>query len=356
MMPTPTLVSWGSPVFLGAFESDFGAWLQSQAYAKCVVIVDAHVQSKWAERLADWQQKWSVEYIVCPSGERHKNLRTCEKIWNELLLLKADRHTLIVNLGGGVTGDLGGFCTATFMRGLPFVQAPTTLLSQVDASIGGKLGVDFQGIKNLIGVIRQPEAVFIDPSFLTTLPPREIRSGFAEIVKHALIADAEYWHEILKIERLPTVDWSTFILPSLCIKNALVEADPLEKNIRKALNFGHTVGHAIESWSLMTRQPLRHGEAIAVGMVCEAWISTKIAGLPEADFQQIAHFIFKIFGRKNIDTQRISTILEFMQHDKKNRNGKLNFTLIPSIGKYRIGQEADERLVAESLRVYSNFR
>ena len=262
-------------IHVGDFWLMWKRFLDDKKYSRVIILVDAHTEKLC---LAPNRNRFPDDaYIISiPPGEQNKNLDTVQMIWQELFMALADRQALLVNLGGGVIGDMGGFCAATFKRGFDFVQMPTTLLAQVDASIGGKLGIDFAQVKNSIGVFANPKAVFISPEFLNTLSGRERLSGFAEIIKHALIADVKQWDLIKKIDTVEGINWEKYIIPSLKIKQHIVEIDPFEKRERKALNFGHTIGHAVESFALETSEPLTHGEAIAIGMVCELYLSKKI--------------------------------------------------------------------------------
>lgn len=272
-----------------------------------------------------------------------------------MLDFSADRKAIVLNLGGGVIGDMGGFCGSTFKRGMDFVQIPTTLLSQVDASVGGKLGIDFQGVKNAIGVFNDPKAVFIDPFFLQTLSLRERKSGFAEIIKHALIADAPQFDELLKINDLEQADWQKIIPQSLKIKQNIVQQDPFEKNVRKALNFGHTIGHAVESFFLETNEPLLHGEAIAIGMICEAFLSNKKNKLSEKDLQIITDFMLKIYGKINIPSDAFAFLIKIMQQDKKNESDAINFTFLKDLGQFEINHSASEKEILESIDFYNQL-
>lgn len=296
-----------------------------------------------------------LQVIEIKSGEENKTIETCQHIWTKMMELKLGRNSLIVDLGGGVIGDMGGFCASTFKRGMRFIQIPTTLLSQVDASVGGKLGIDFLGVKNSIGVFNDPECVFIDASFLKTLPKREIRSGFAEIVKHALIADKKEWQNLLEIKDLDEVEWDGFIYRSVQVKQNIVVADPFEKGIRKALNFGHTIGHAVESVFLEKSAPLLHGEAIAIGMICEAFISHKKANLPIESLEAVSSFFLKIYGKATLYKQDFPKMLDIMGNDKKNIGHEINFSLIPKIGAVLVNQTATEDLILESLAYYQGI-
>ncbi len=273
-----------------------------------------------------------VSLIIVPAGEAHKNLGSCTFIWNELVKKRTDRKALILNVGGGVIGDMGGFCAATFKRGLRFIQIPTTLLSMVDASVGGKLGVDFGALKNMIGTFCDPEMVFIHSKFLLTLDKRQIRSGFAEIIKHALIKDKQYWNELCKIQEPENYsDWSSLISQSIEIKKDIVLQDPLENGLRKILNYGHTVGHALESHSLSTTSPLLHGEAIAWGMIIENELAVKLGLLDEIKSEEINGKIKTWFDITAFDKPKVS-LLDIIKADKKNESNKVLCSLLKDIG------------------------
>lgn len=259
------------------------------------------------------------------SGETEKTLATCEKIWQSMLATQLDRKALVVNLGGGVIGDMGGFCAATWKRGVDFVQIPTTLLAMTDAAIGGKTGIDFQGLKNTIGVFQQPAAVFVDPVFFKTLPERELRSGFAEVIKHALIGDREFCQQLSESSKLlesSTEQWLNILQKSISVKVHVVQEDPLEKGLRMLLNFGHTIGHALESCFLETPEPLTHGEAVYIGMICEAGFTE--GGKARADVLALGQHVFP---HRNIDPAIFPAIWGLMQQDKKNSSGTVRMAV-----------------------------
>ena len=295
-----------------------------------------------------------VVVLELPDGEATKDWVHLQRIFDVLLDEHADRKTVLFALGGGVIGDMGGFCASTFKRGVDFIQMPTTLLSQVDASIGGKLGIDFQQIKNSIGVFNNPKAVYANFDFLKTLPAREIRSGFAEIIKHALIRDASQWKAIIEIQDLTTIDWSTYLVPSLKIKKEIVEIDPFEKGLRKALNFGHTIGHAIESHLLETDNRLLHGEAIAIGMICESYLSQKV-GLSKEELKEIETFLLRIYGKVKLPMDAFDEMLNVMRQDKKNIGNQINFTLLEASGKGIVNQTATIEEIAEAMNYYNSI-
>ncbi len=297
----------------------------------------------------------NLKVLQIPSGEINKNLDTCQRIWTMLMEQQADRKSLLINLGGGVIGDMGGFAAGTFKRGFDFIQFPTTLLSMVDASIGGKLGIDFNSIKNSIGLFLNPQVVFIYPPFLQSLPARELRSGFAEVIKHALIADHGMWTGLQEIKKLENIKWKELIVRSLKIKQQIVEQDPYEKGLRKVLNFGHTVGHAIESYYLTTDEPLLHGEAIAIGMICEAYLSSKSFVLSQNSVNRISKYIIQLYGKHHIDSRSFDKLLELMTQDKKNEFGKINFSLLKEEGVAVFNQTCDANLIRESLVYYQGL-
>ena len=346
-------------IFVGDFWDEFHDFLKVKQYSKIIVLADSNTEGACFKEFV-YQFPVKTQVITIPAGEIHKNLETCQTIWRNLFELGTDRKSLLINLGGGVIGDMGGFCASTFKRGIDFIQMPTTLLSQVDASIGGKLGIDFFNVKNSIGVFANPKAVFISSEFLKTLSKREILSGFAEIVKHALIVDKKRWRELLTINDLDTIDWATYLVPSLQIKQKIVKHDPFEKGIRKALNFGHTIGHAIESMALETENLLTHGEAIAIGMICEAYLSKILLrrssdgkGMPEGDLSEISNFILKHYGKYDIQQYDFQQLIALMKQDKKNETGGINFSLLERVGKVVINCTATPEQIEESLRFYA---
>jgi 3-dehydroquinate synthase len=347
--------------------SDFQPFIQQYAHQKVVVLVDGNTRQYCYPKIKDFLPAHFV--IEIPAGEEFKNLETCDFIWRQLTDYQLDRKSLLINLGGGVIGDMGGFCAATYKRGIDFVQIPTTLLSQVDASVGGKLGVDYQGFKNHIGVFQEPKAVWIFPAFLPTLSKREILSGFAEMMKHCLIADAEEWTVLVsKLRNMPKplYDselnddlnlWSLdLIRHSVAIKAKVVEADPTEKGLRKILNFGHTLGHAIESFYLeKPEKRLLHGEAIGIGMVVEAYISHRLGFLNENELNQIVQAFEKVYPKINLQRADFEVITKLTYQDKKNQDGAVQFSLLEKIGQANYNQSVSEEMMLESLIFYTEI-
>lgn len=305
-------------VLNGLKEVNFFILTDENTYRHCFPIIEPYLKHR--------------KYHTCTirAGEINKNISSCIKVWSAMTDAQLDRHSIMINLGGGMITDLGGFCASTYKRGIAFIQIPTTLLSQVDASIGGKLGIDFEGFKNHIGVFRFPQTVLIDPVFLNTLSDRELRSGYAEIIKHTLIADGDDWRNLSKITNLRLQDWTPIIRRSLEVKRKIVIADPYEKNERKLLNFGHTIGHAIESQYMDTAHPLLHGEAIAAGMIYETKLSALHLGLSEQKSSEIIAYLKKIYGEP-VDLE-LPKLMLTMKQDKKNSNDKISFSLLEDIG------------------------
>ncbi len=293
------------------------------------------------------------DLITVPAGEEHKTISTCEFIWQKLTTLNFDRHSLVVVLGGGVLGDMGGFCAATFKRGIDFILVPTTLLSQVDASIGGKLGVDFMNFKNHIGIFCSPRATLIHVPFLKTLPERELRSGFAEIIKHCLISDKAMWQKI-KTKKLLEQDWETLVKHSVEFKKSVTEKDPKETGLRKILNFGHTVGHALESFFLSKENRLFHGEAIAQGMIMESYLAHHKKMISSDELKEISVFILSIF-QKVTDHWDAGEIIERMLQDKKNRGHEIRLALPDGIGKAQWDVKVSREEILESFNYYQSL-
>lgn len=298
-----------------------------------------------------------IEVIEIEAGEIHKNIETCSGVWNSLSELEADRKALIINLGGGVVTDLGGFVACTFKRGVNYINVPTTLLSMVDASVGGKTGVDLGSLKNMVGVISESEMVLVMPSFLKTLPSNEIRSGFAEMLKHGLIQDQNYWERLVQTQNIHLEELDGLIHESVIIKNNIVTEDPFERSVRKYLNFGHTLGHAIESYFLThpEKPSLLHGEAIAIGMITEAYLSMKLLNLPENNLKEISENFTKIYPAVPILEEDYQAIFDLLIFDKKNESGKILFVLLEQIGVPKYNCEVPVELLSESLNYYNRI-
>lgn len=289
--------------------------------------------------------------VVLPSGEDNKKLESVARIWEFLSTHGADRKSLLINVGGGMLTDLGGFAASTFKRGIDFINIPTTLLSQVDASVGGKTGINFLGLKNEIGTFCEPVAVLISTQFLKTLDKPNLISGFAEMIKHGLIFSREHLNELRPLDpRTPDLEaYAIYIRHSVEIKEHFVLHDPKEKNIRKALNFGHTTGHALESLAMEKGLPVLHGYAVAWGMIAELYLSHKICGFPGIIADELSEWMTGIYGKSDFGKNDYSRLFSLMQHDKKNDANRINFTLLEEPGKFIIDQHADQELVYAAL-------
>ena len=298
----------------------------------------------------------NAEILKMQAGEENKNLQTCENLWKNLSNKGADRNSVLINLGGGVVTDLGGFVACTFKRGIDFYNIPTTLLAMVDASVGGKTGIDLGSLKNQIGIIEEPKQVIIDPIWLKTLSNQEIVSGFAEMLKHGIISNNKYWQTLKELPDLKISTLKEFIKPSIKIKKEVVLKDPKEKKLRKILNFGHTLGHAIESYFLINpnKNKLLHGEAIAIGMILESYLSIHCSGLNFEIARDIKTTFFKYFKKIELSTDDKKEIVKLLRHDKKNIGNKINFVLLNSIGNPKIDVEVPQELFEDAFNFYSS--
>lgn len=328
------------------------ATIKNSNYSKVICIVDDNTEMHCLPLLENKLDS-SLNIISIKAGERYKKIDTCTKIWKEMMHIGADRHSVVITLGGGVVGDMGGFCAATYMRGIDFVHIPTTLLSQVDSAVGGKLGVDLDGYKNMVGLIKTPTEVHIFPQFVNSLPVRETLSGFAEMIKHALIADHLLWKDIKSINPIDTNDWNEAIYNSVLVKHNITEIDPLEQSIRKKLNFGHTLGHAIESLNLKADFPLLHGEAIAIGMICESHISFQKGMITREELSEIVDFIFDMYDHHPEAVVDVEAILSNTKHDKKNKSGVVLCTLLSGIGVAEYNHPIDDDEMRAAIAYYA---
>ncbi len=348
----PAIESNGHFVYVENSLQQLDSFLSAATYSRVFILTDRNTTEHCLPvLLGALPGLTDYDLIEVDPGEENKNIDFCIGIWRMLLDFGADRNSLLINLGGGVVTDMGSFAASTFKRGIDFIQVPTTLLSQVDASVGGKTGIDLYGVKNIIGTFAQPVAVYIHAGFLDTLPQRQVVSGFAEMLKHGLIYDRGYFDELkgLSTDRIGTET----IYQSVCIKNEVVTADPQEKNLRKILNFGHTIGHAIESFSLAhDRDPLLHGEAIAAGMIAEAYLSHHLCGLPLESVQEIATVLRGIFPDYILNQDGYDEIMGYMLNDKKNSAGKIGFALLTAIGTCRHDVYATKEQIRNSLDQY----
>ena len=336
--------------------SEIQSFLTKQSYTDLFIFCDTHTFQYCLPLL---QKKVAplkkAKVLSLAAGEKHKTLDTTQRCWNFLAQNQADRNALVICLGGGVICDMGAFAAATFKRGLSFINIPTTLLAMADASVGGKNGVDFLGFKNLIGTITQPKAVFIQEEFLKTLPPRHLKNGFAEICKAALIGDKKLWEKCLPLQKIQGEKLYALIAESVSIKNKIVKKDPFEKNIRQALNFGHTAGHAIESYYLNKKNSVLHGEAIVMGMCVELCLS-ELLGISAARLRmEVFIFFKKHYVLKKFSETEIHAFLQAMKYDKKNKAGKLVFALLAKTGKPCINIQVREEEIKQAFYQYNQL-
>lgn len=337
--------------------TELNTYLQHSNFSKIFIIVDTNTHNFcYPYFIAKVETNLEIEIIEIEAGEAHKTIDTCVGVWNALSELNADRKSLIINLGGGVVTDLGGFVASTYKRGLEYINVPTSLLAMVDAAFGGKTGVDLNALKNQIGVINTAQMILVDTHFLSSLPQNEIRSGFAEMLKHGLIQSETYWNVLKDLSLSSHQDLDDLIYESILIKQNVVDQDPFENGLRKTLNFGHTLGHAIESYYLSNPKKLNllHGEAIAIGMVLATYISKEILDFSDVKCQEIKTTLIKIFDKVEIDKEDFNPIIELLKHDKKNEHGNINFVLLDAIGKPRINCLVDNDIIIKSLKYYSN--
>lgn len=318
--------------------------------SKVFILTDENVAQFWLPEIEYWLNCKNAVEIVIKAGEQHKNLQTVQRIWRTLMKQHADRNVLLINLGGGVVTDLGGFAASTYKRGIKFINIPTTLLAMVDAAIGGKTGIDFGDGKNQIGTFAEAEEVIIDPVFLETLPQREICSGLAEMLKYGFVADSNLLNVNLE-------NYQQYITHCGEIKREIVMQDPTEKDLRKVLNFGHTLGHAIESHCLTTDYPLLHGEAVALGMLGALWLSVRQCGLDEKVLQDFESQLPMLLSETeaSLSGSVIEPILGYLVHDKKNKGEKPQFVLLEAVGKPVLDVEIEPNLVEESLQYIINI-
>ena len=321
---------------------------------KLFILVDEHTQHLCLPLINAFEELKQAEVITIGAGDIHKNLETLAHVWGALGTRGATRHSLMINLGGGMVTDLGGFAASTFKRGIKYINIPTTLLAMVDASVGGKTGINFNGLKNEIGVFNDSKCVILDTHFLETLDTENIRSGYAEMLKHGLISNDKMWAELISFDicDLSTPEQhaqlSRMLADSVAVKERIVTEDPHEHGIRKALNLGHTFGHAFESWALK-RNPILHGYAVAYGLICELYLSSVQTGFPTDKMRQTVSYIRDIYGTLPITCDDYDELIALMHHDKKNRGDEINFTLLGDVGDIRINQTATEKDIKEAL-------
>lgn len=337
------------------FNTELSQKLSAHSYDKIFILTDEHTFRLCLPLLQDIVLLKDAEQIVIGPEDVHKNLETLAYVWNQLSNRGATRHSLLINLGGGMVTDLGGFAAATFKRGIACINIPTTLLSMIDAAVGGKTGINFNGLKNEIGSFYPADQVMIDSQFLKTLDMPNLLSGYGEMLKHGLISQPSHWSELLTFD-FAHIDYALLqklIGQSVQVKEDIVEKDPYEQSIRKALNFGHTIGHAFESFALKTNNPVLHGYAVAWGMVCELYLSHIRCDFPKEALRTTIQFIKENYGSLYFTCDDYECLYDFMKHDKKNAScGVINFTLLGGIGDIRINQTASQEEIYELLDFY----
>lgn len=338
-------------VISGNLERDLVNAISECEHDRIFVLTDETTQQLCWPKIKNFKALKNSTPIIIKATDTHKNLDTLSQVWQALSNGGATRHSLMINLGGGMVTDLGGFAASTFKRGIDFINIPTTLLAMVDASVGGKTGINFGGLKNEIGVFSDSRFVIINTQFLDTLDHDNICSGYAEMLKHGLISDERTWAELVTFD-LGTPDLSQLqrmVAESIKVKERIVEADPHEHGIRKALNLGHTMGHAFESFAMRRGTPILHGYAVAYGLISELYMSARKTAFPTDRMHQTVRFIRENYGTLNITCDDYPTLIELMHHDKKNTSGIINFTLLGNVGDIRINQTANEEEIKEAL-------
>ena len=331
-------------------ENELVSALSECEHDKLFVLTDTTTLEKCLPVLQKFYCMKEAKVITIPASDSHKDIESLMMVWKGLQEGGASRHSCMINLGGGMVTDLGGFAASTFKRGINFINIPTTLLAMVDASVGGKTGINFGGLKNEVGVFNDSKFVILDTEFLKTLDAENIGSGYAEMLKHGLISTEAMWEELVSFD-LANPDLKQLqrmVGDSVKVKERIVEQDPHEKGIRKALNLGHTFGHAFESWALK-RKPILHGYAVAFGLIPELYLSVAKTGFPTEKMRQTVTFIKENYGTLNITCDDYDELIELMQHDKKNQNGIINFTMMGAIGDIRINQTATTEEIKEAL-------
>ncbi|MDD7317500.1 MAG: 3-dehydroquinate synthase [Prevotella sp.] len=341
-------------VFPKSLSKDLAAAIAECRHDRIFLLTDENTSRHCLPLIEHIPSLKGAERIVIGHGEEHKSAATLTEIWQYLSRKGATRHSLLINLGGGMITDIGGFAAATFKRGIDFINIPTTLLAMIDAAVGGKTGINLDGLKNEVGAFCDARFVIIDTVFLQTLDNGNLLSGYAEMIKHGLIGTRAQWAELIGCELAPP-DLNMLrkmVRESVEVKRSIVEKDPQEQGLRKALNLGHTVGHAFESFAMAAGKPILHGYAVAYGLICELYLSAIKTGLPTEILRPTVSFIRENYGTMPITCNDYPALLSLMHHDKKNTSGTINFTLLANIGEIRINQTAGEDEIREALDFY----
>ena len=336
--------------------SELESYLSSHNHDKVFVLTDENTYNKCFPVLLAVKAIKDAKHITIKADDTNKNIEQVATIWEILSTNGASRNSLLINLGGGMITDLGGFAGATFKRGIHNINIPTTIMASVDAAVGGKTGINFNGLKNEIGSFYHPDCVMIDCMFLKTLDLNNRLSGYAEMIKHGLISSEKVLYDVLAFDiinnNVDTESLNALVNTSVAIKERIVEEDPKEMGIRKALNFGHTIGHAFESLSFIKNTPILHGHAVAAGMICEMYLSYKCCQMPVEHLRLITNFIKDIFPPFLFTCDNYESLYELMTHDKKNESGEIMFTLLSNIGDIKINRKVDKKIILESLDFY----
>jgi len=343
-------------------EKDLAQLLQALSYDGLFLLTDSNTQIYCLPLIQSLPEIQTAKKFSIPAGEENKNIESLSKVWKFLSGHEANRKSLLINLGGGMLTDLGGFAAATFKRGIRFVNIPTTLLGAVDAAVGGKTGVNFTGLKNEIGAFAPAIAVLIDSNFFKTLDMNQLLSGYAEMLKHSLLGK-DAIHCVFTLNDILCFDFDNMdyeqlnklLFESVLIKERIVEEDPTEQGIRKSLNLGHTFGHAFESLSYELKQPVSHGYAVAWGIVCELYLSFIKLGFDKEVLSKVIRFVKENYGVFLLDCNQYGRLFELMKHDKKNESKNINFTLLKAVGKIEINQTADKKEIEDTLDFYREF-
>ena len=344
-------------IYSRSIEKELQPWIDQYPKGKVFLATEETVNNLWVSRFDDFFATNGVQKVVIPAGENNKKIESVSKIWQFLSENGGDRKSLLINIGGGMLTDLAGFAATTFKRGINFLNVPTTLLSQVDASVGGKTGINFGGLKNEVGTFKEPVAVVINTNFLKTIDKENFISGFAEMIKHGLIYSTAHLAELEDFD-FDNIDYDLLqeiIKHSVGVKEYFVSNDLTENDIRKALNWGHTVGHAFESLAMEQKRPILHGYAVAYGMIAELFLSKEKCGLGTDELEKVNKWLLQVYGKFEIQKSDYDRLYEFMTHDKKNDSGRINFTLIPEIGKIEINQHCEKELIFDTLDFYRNL-
>lgn len=335
-------------------EKDLAIALSECNHDKIFILVDETTQKFCLNKLSAFSCLKEAQVITIKSSDIHKDIESLAYVWKVLGDGGATRHSCLINIGGGMVTDLGGFAASTFKRGIDFINIPTTLLAMVDASVGGKTGINFNGLKNEIGTFCEARTVILNTGFLDTLDAENLRSGYAEMLKHGLISDERMWAELVcyDLESPNLQQLQRMVGESVAVKERIVEEDPHEHGIRKALNLGHTMGHAFESLAMRKGKPMLHGYAVAYGLICELYLSAIKTGFPTDKLRQTVDFINAYYGSYSFTCDDYPDLLELMKHDKKNKSGNINFTLLSGIGEIKINQNATEEEIKSALDFY----